>query len=100
MVGYGAGGLLALAAVVVLILVAPGGSGGGGSDAQAAEVFPDGGSFPEQKIFEVGPAAKAAGCTLKSVKGSGVATHTTSLDDHVKYDTNPPTTGRHYEIPA
>ena len=39
---------------------------------QAAEVFPDGGSFPEQKLFEVAPAAKAAGCQLKSVKGSGV----------------------------
>lgn len=100
LVGYGAGGVLALAAVVVLILLATGGSGGGGGDAQAAEVFPEGGSFPEQKIFDVAPAAKAAGCTLKSVKGSGVATHTTSLDDHVKYNTNPPTTGRHYEIPA
>jgi hypothetical protein len=100
LVGYGAGGLLALAAVVVLILLVTGGGGGGGSDAQAAEVFPDGGSFPEQKIFEVAPAAEAAGCTLRSVKGSGVATHTTSLDQRVKYKTNPPTTGRHYEIPA
>ena len=100
MVGYGAGGLLALAAVVVLVLLVAGGNGDGGGDAQAAEVFPDGGSFPEQKIFDVAPAAKAAGCTLRSVKGSGVATHTTSLDDRVKYKTNPPTTGRHYEIPA
>ena len=100
LVGYGAGGLLALAAVVVVILLVAGGGGGGGTDAQAAEVFPDGGSFPEQKVFDVAPAAKAAGCTLRSVKGSGVATHTTSLDDRVKYNTNPPTTGRHYEIPA
>jgi Protein of unknown function (DUF3105) len=100
LVGYGAGGLLALAAVVVLILLVTGGGGGGGSDAQAAEVFPDGGSVPEQKIFEVAPAAEAAGCTLRSVKGSGVATHTTSLDQRVKYNTNPPTTGRHYELPA
>jgi len=100
LVGYGAGGLLALAAVVVLVVLATGGGGDGGSDAQAAEVFPDGGSFPEQKVFEIGPAASAAGCTLKSVKGSGVATHTASLDQHVNYNTNPPTTGRHYEIPA
>jgi hypothetical protein len=100
MVGYGIGGALALAAVVVLVVLVAGGGGGGGSDAQAAEVFPEGGSFPEQKIFEVAPAAKAAGCQLKSVKGSGVATHTTSLDERVKYKTNPPTTGRHYEIPA
>jgi hypothetical protein len=99
LVGYGAGGLLALAAVVVLILVATGGSGGGGSDAQAAEVFPDGGSVPEQKIFDVVPAAKAAGCTLRDVKATS-REHTTSLSDHVKYSTNPPTSGRHYQIPA
>jgi hypothetical protein len=100
MVGYGVGGALAIAVVVVLVVLVAGGGGGGGSDAQAAEVFPEGGSVPEQKVFEVGPAAKAAGCQLKSVKGSGVATHTTSLDERVKYKTNPPTTGRHYEIPA
>jgi uncharacterized protein DUF3105 len=98
LVGYGAGGLLALAAVVVLILVATGGKGGGG-DAQAAEVFPDGGSVPEQKIFDVVPAAKAAGCTLRDVKATS-REHTTSLSDHVKYSTNPPTSGRHYQIPA
>ena len=100
MVGYGVGGVLALAVVVVLVVLVAGGGGGGGSDAQAAEVFPEGGSFPDQKVFEVAPAAKAAGCTLRSVKGKGVATHTTSLDQRVKYNTNPPTTGRHYEIPA
>jgi uncharacterized protein DUF3105 len=100
LVGYGAGGAMVLAALIVLVLVATGGGSGGGSDAQAAEVFPDGGSFPKQTVFEVAPAAEAAGCTLKSVKGSGVATHTTSLDVRVKYNTNPPTTGRHYEIPA
>jgi hypothetical protein len=98
LVGYGAGGVLALAAVVVLILAATGGKGGG-SDAQAAEVFPDGGSVPEQKIFDVPPAAKAAGCTLRDVKATS-REHTTSLSDHVKYSTNPPTSGRHYQIPA
>jgi len=98
LVGYGVGGALALAAIVVLVVLATGGEDGG--DAQAAQVFPDGGSFPEQTVFEVAPAAEAAGCQLKSVKGSGVATHTTSLDERVKYKTNPPTTGRHYEIPA
>ena len=99
MLGYGLGGLLALAAVVVLVIVATGGGGGGGNDAQAAEVFPDGGSFPEQKVFDVAPAAEAAGCTLKDVKGTS-RQHTTSLDDRVKYTSNPPTSGRHYEIPA
>jgi uncharacterized protein DUF3105 len=99
LVGYGVGGVLALAALVVVAILATGGGGGGGGDAQAAEVFPDGGSVPEQKIFDVGPAAKAAGCTLKSVKANS-REHTTSLSVHVKYSTNPPTSGRHYEIPA
>ena len=98
LVGYGAGGLLALAAIVVVVVLATGGSGGG-SDAQAAEVFPDGGSFPEQKIYDVAPAAKAAGCTLRDVKANS-REHTTSLDERVKYSTNPPTSGRHYQIPA
>ncbi|MEA2366838.1 MAG: hypothetical protein QOI32_2350 [Thermoleophilaceae bacterium] len=98
--GYGAGGVLVLAVIVAFVLLATGGNGGDGGDAKAGEVFPDGGSIPEQKVFDVAPAAKAAGCELKSVKGSGVATHTTSLDERVKYKTNPPTTGRHYEIPA
>jgi hypothetical protein len=98
MVGYGVGGVLALAVVIVVAMLAAGGNGGG-SDAQAAEVFPDGGSFPEQKVFDVAPAAKAAGCELRSVKAK-THEHTTSLDEHVKYDTNPPTSGRHYQIPA
>ena len=98
MVGYGVGGLLALAAVIVVVVVAAGGNDGGG-DAQAAEVFPDGGSVPEQKVFDVAPAAKAAGCTLRDVKATA-REHTTSLDKRVKYSTNPPTSGRHYEIPA
>jgi hypothetical protein len=98
LVGYGGGGLLALAAVIVLVLLATGGSDGGG-DAQAAEVFPDGGSFPEQTVFEVAPASRAAGCTLRDVKATS-REHTTSLDQRAKYSTNPPTSGRHYEIPA
>jgi Protein of unknown function (DUF3105) len=98
LVGYGAGGLLALAAIIVLVLLATGGNDGG-SDAQAAEVFPDGGSIPEQKTFEVAPAARAAGCTLRDVK-SNSRDHTTSLDERVKYSTNPPTSGRHYQVPA
>ena len=99
LVGYGAGGVLALAALVVVVLLATGGGGGGGSDAAAAEVFPDGGSFPDQKIFEVAPAAKSAGCTLRTVKANSRA-HTTALSTRVKYSTNPPTSGRHYAVPA
>jgi hypothetical protein len=100
MVGYGAGGVLVLAVVIVVaVVLAGGGGGGGGSDAQAAELFPTGGSFPKQTIFDVAPAAKAAGCTLRDVKANS-REHTTSLSTHIKYSTNPPTSGKHYEIPA
>ena len=98
LVGYGIGAVIAIAALVVVVLLATG--GGSKADEAAAEVFPDGGSFPEQKLFDVKPAADAAGCELRNAKGSGSQNHTTSLDDRVKYSTNPPTTGRHYEIPA
>jgi hypothetical protein len=100
MVGYGIAAAIAVAALVVVILLATGGDDGGSGPGNAGNIFPDGGSFPKQTVFEVGPAAKAAGCELRTKKGSGVATHTTDLSDRVKYNTNPPTTGRHYEIPV
>jgi hypothetical protein len=99
MVGYGAASVLAIVAVVVGILVLSGGNDAGSGPGNAGNVFPDGGSFPEQKVFDVGPAAKAAGCQLQTKKATA-REHTTSLSDRVKYNTNPPTTGRHYEVPA
>jgi hypothetical protein len=98
LVGYGIAAAVAIAALVVVVLLATG--GGGSTDEAAAEVFPEGGSFPEQTEFDVRPAAEAAGCQLRTVKGSGTQDHTTSLDEKVKYNSNPPTTGRHYQIPA
>ena len=88
-----------LAAAIVVAVLALGGGDGGGSDAQAAEVFPSGGSFPKQTVFDVKPAAAAAGCKLSTVKATS-REHTTSLSDRVKYSTNPPTSGKHYQIPA
>ncbi len=99
MVGYGAAAAIAIVAVAVGILLLTGGEDAGSGPGNAGNVFPDGGSFPEQKVFDVGPAAKAAGCQLQTKKGTARG-HTTSLSDRVKYNTNPPTTGRHYEIPA
>jgi Protein of unknown function (DUF3105) len=99
MVGYGAAAAIAIIAVAVGILLLTGGEEAGSGPGNAGNVFPDGGSFPEQKVFDIGPAAKAAGCQLQTKKGTARG-HTTSLSDRVKYNTNPPTTGRHYEIPA
>ena len=98
LVGYGGGGLLAIAAIAAVVLLAAGGNGaegqGGGS------IFTEGGDVPEQTEFEIEAAAEAAGCELRSKRASGVLDHTSTLDEKVDYDTNPPTNGRHYQVPA
>ena len=99
LVGFGAAGALVVAALVIVFLLVGGGGNGGGPGGEG-NFFPEGGDAPAQKVFDLDDAVKAAGCQLTSSKGSGVATHTTSLDEKVNYKTNPPTTGRHYEIPA
>jgi len=99
MVGFGAAGLLVVALIIVLVVVAAGGNGGGGGEGQAAELLSDGGSVPEQQEFDLAAAARAAGCELRSRRSSD-RTHTNSLDAVVNYDTNPPTSGRHYQFPA
>jgi hypothetical protein len=98
LVGYGAAGALAVAVILVLVLLATGGNGGGGSDAKAAEVFPAGGSAPDQAAFDEKPAAQAAGCVLKLTKSRGERDrlHTNGTDERVKYRGNPPTLGRHW----
>ena len=98
MVGYGAAGALVVAAVLVVFLLVGGGGNGGGS--REGNFFPEGGDAAEQRIFDLEEAVRAAGCELDSSRGRGVATHTQSLDEKVDYKDNPPTTGRHYEIPA
>jgi Protein of unknown function (DUF3105) len=100
LVGYGTAGVIVIAAVAVLAVVALGSGDNGGGASASSDVLPDGGSVPEQTAFEVRPAAAAANCRLRTVQGSGTQDHTTSLDERVDYDTNPPTTGRHYQIPA
>ncbi len=98
LVGFGAAGVLVLAAIVVVFLLVGGGGDSGGDG--GGGFFPEGGDVPGQKVFDLDEAVSAAGCELDSSKGSGVATHTTDLSEKINYKTNPPTTGRHYEIPA
>jgi hypothetical protein len=97
--GYGGAAALVVAAAVVVLLLAGGGGDGGASNGEG-NFFPEGGEAAEQKVFDLEDAAEAAGCELKSTKGRGVATHTQSLDEKINYKDNPPTNGRHYEIPA
>jgi hypothetical protein len=102
MVGFGIAGMLAIVVAAVLIVALAGGDEGSGSSGPdgSSDIYPDGGSVPEQKVFEVDAAAESASCELETVKGSGSQDHTLSLDERVDYDTNPPTTGRHYQVAA
>ena len=97
MIGYGAaGGVIAVVAVVLLVLlVAGGGDDGGGG---GGGVLPDGGEVPEQKITDLDEAAAAAGCELESVRAKS-REHTGDLAEPITYDTKPPSSGKHYEVP-
>jgi Protein of unknown function (DUF3105) len=96
LVGYGTAGALVLAAAVVAVVLLAGGGGAGAS----SELLPGGGSVPKQAEFDLTAAAKAAGCKLRAVKANGVADHTQDPKERVKYDSNPPTNGRHFIVPA
>jgi hypothetical protein len=93
MVGFGVGGALALAAVVVVVVVLV--AGGGGSSGSEAEVLPDGGEVPQQRVADLGEAVSAAGCRTSSERANS-REHTQSLEERVDYRSNPPTDGRHF----
>lgn len=101
LIGYAAGGGLALAAVVVLVvlLVSSGGSGDSGGGGGGSSLYPSGGKVARAGDPNVDSAARAAGCQTKSEKAKS-RTHVGNPNQVIKYDSNPPMTGKHYEIPA
>ena len=97
LIGYGAGGgVVAIVAVVLLVVLAAGGGDGGGGGSSG--LLPDDGEVPDPKITDLEEAADAAGCELKSVRAKS-REHTGDLAEAITYDTKPPTSGKHYEIP-
>jgi hypothetical protein len=91
LVGYGVGGGLALAALVaVAVVIAAGGGGGSGGSG-----FPDG-SVPDQKVADLEPAARAAGCRLINPRDEGRG----HVSEPVTYNTDPPASGNHNPIPG
>ena len=98
LVGYGIGAALALAAIVVVVvlLVSGGGDDGGGSD---AKLLPTGGKAPAAKVTNLKQAASAAGCRLSSERAKS-RSHVADPNKKLKYRTNPPTDGRHYQVPT
>jgi hypothetical protein len=101
LIGVVGGVVIAVAAVAILVVVLSGSGGDGGSDDRSSgNNFPEGGSVAEQQEFDLAKAAAAANCELTSSKGVGAGVHTTDPSQRVRYEDNPPTNGRHYEIPA
>jgi Protein of unknown function (DUF3105) len=98
LVGYGAAGAIAVVAVALIVLLAAGGGDGAGQG--GGDVFPEGGEVSEQTEFDLETAAEAARCDLRTRRATGVADHTTTLEERVNYEDNPPTNGRHYQEPA
>jgi hypothetical protein len=115
LVGYAVAGALVVILLVVAIAALAGGSGddsgvAGGPNPDSDlikttaqeedELLPDNGVFATpQEVESVKAAADAAGCDLES---HDVASrdHVTNLDAKIDYSSNPPTSGRHYPIPA
>src|SRR5919202_2762586 len=95
--GYFAAGGLVAAVVIPIVVIAVAGGGGGGGSASASD-WPSG-SIPKQKITDLQAAVKAAGCTFQSPKIEGRG-HTTSPNVHVNYKSEPPTSGKHWAVPA
>jgi len=99
LVGYGIGGALALAAVVVLVVLLVSGGGDDEGSEQQASLYPPGGTVAKPGGTDVGKAAKAADCQLKQERAKS-RDHVGNPNERIPYSSNPPMSGRHYEIPA
>ena len=98
--------------VAFALALALAGCGGGANDQSASDTgkareaergatarLPAGGEVPEPRITDLDPAARAAKCEQQSSRARS-RDHTASLYEQIDYDTNPPTTGRHFHAAA
>jgi hypothetical protein len=97
--GYIVAGVLVTAVVVAVVAIAfaSGGNSGGGSSSTSGS-WPSG-SIPKQKITDLNAAVKAAGCVYRTPKDEGRG-HTSSPNTRVTYKSQPPTSGKHWAVPA
>ena len=98
--------VLGIAGAVVAVVVAGGGDDGGSSSSgdSASVSYPDGGEIPAQKEADLAAAMKAAGCKDETVEDHPYddpkGPHTPDPDEAIKYKTEPPALGRHYQVPS
>ena len=101
MVGYGGGGVLALAAGDRGPRARTGGGDGGGGDVGPERAPRAAAAFPEQEVFDLAEGRRAAaGCELKDVKASGAATTPPIADERVKYNYEPADLRPPLRVPA
>src|SRR5687767_13907722 len=72
-----------------------GGADGGGGGASIS--YPDGGEIPDQSTADLKAAMKAAGCKDETLEAEGAGQHSTDPNEEIKYDSEPPSIGRHYQ---
>jgi len=99
-VGYGVGGALALVALVIVVVVLAGGGGDGGGPG-GGDLYPSGVGIPDPGPLsaDVEAAAEAAGCVLQSNRAAS-RDHLDDQNATENYEQNPPTSGRHFAVPA
>ena len=97
--------VLGIVGALVAVVLAGGDDDGGGSEGGgggATISYPDGGEIPAQKEADLAAAMKAAGCKDETIelqedvryrRGSA---HTADPDEVPKYESEPPSIGRHY----
>lgn len=100
--------VLGIVGALVAVVVAGGGdddgvsSGEAGTSAASVQ-YPDGGEIPAQEEADLAAAMKAAGCKDETVVDhpyddpKGV--HTGDPNEVIKYKSEPPALGRHYQVP-
>ncbi len=99
LVGYGIGGALAVAVLIVLaVFVLGSGSGEEGSEQQAS-LYPPNGAVAKPGETDVKKAAEVAGCDVKQERAKS-RDHVGNPNEQIRYSSNPPMSGRHYEIPG
>jgi hypothetical protein len=94
------------------LAVAVAGCGGGSDEESASDTgkapeaergvtarLPEGGDVPDPRISDLDSAARAAKCELQSTRARS-RDHTANLHEPIDHDTNPPTTGRHFQASA
>ena len=77
-------------------------SGTPGTDA-ASVSYPDGGEIPAQKEADLAAAMKTAGCKDETITDhpydDPAGIHTADPNEPLKYKSEPPALGRHYQVP-